>query len=157
MPLPPLILCVEDDGMLFNMYRHLFEVHGFRFAGAQNFADARALLTKEKPALILLDLLIPPKAEWTPVDLDAKLGLDLISEIKNNSNTKDIPLIVISNLDEPAIMEEARKRGADDYLVKVKVLPKDLLAKARDILGKRGVELPIDPRTAPVGTGNGQE
>lgn len=145
MSTPPLILCIEDDGMLLQMYRHLFEVHGFRFAGASDFASARALVVKEKPALILLDLLIPPKPQWTPADLDVKLGLELITEFKTGADTKNIPAVVLSNLDEGDIMREAERRGADDYLIKVKVLPKDILARAREILGKRGVELPVDP------------
>lgn len=146
MSLPPLILYIEDDGMLLNMYRHLFEVHGFRFAGAQNFAGARDILAEEKPALILLDLLLPPKPQWVPADLDVKLGLDLIAEIKTGAKTKDIPVIVLSNLDEAEVVAAAQKRGADDYLIKVKVLPKDVLARVREILGKKGVELPVDPR-----------
>lgn len=148
MSLPPLILYIEDDGMLLNMYQHLFEVHGFRFAGARDFAAGREQIAKERPDLILLDLLLPPKAKWLPTELSAQMGLDLLAEIKTGAKTKEIPVIVLSNLDEPDIIRAAQKRGADDYLIKVRVLPKDVLARARDILGKQGVELPVDPRLA---------
>ncbi len=130
----PLILYIEDDGMLLNMYQDLFTINGFRFAGARDFASGRELINKEKPDLILLDLILPPQARGLITELSPQLGLDLLSEIKTKPETKNIPVVILSNLDEPEVMQEAQKRGADDYLIKIKVLPKDVLAKVRDIL-----------------------
>ena len=138
----PLILYIEDDGMLFNMYRDLFTMNGFRFAGARDYATGRELIGQELPDLILLDLILPPKTKWLITELSPQLGLDLLSEIKTKPETKDIPVIILSNLDDDEVIKEAQKRGADDYLIKVRVLPKDVLAKVRDVLGKRVVELP---------------
>ena len=132
----PLILYIEDDGMLLNMYQDLFTAGGFRFVGARDFASARELISKERPDIILLDLILPPQAKWIITELSPRLGLDLLSEIKTKPETKDIPVIVLSNLDEPEVIQEAQKRGADEYLIKVKVQPKDVLAKVRDLLGK---------------------
>lgn len=142
----PLIIYIEDDAMLMNMYRQLFTIHGFAFAGAQNFDQGQKLLAKSKPDLILLDLLLPSKAKWIPTDLNSALGLEILSGLKTNPQTKDIPVIVLTNLDEPEIAAEAKKRGADDYIIKAEVLPKDILKRVREILANKGVELPIDPK-----------
>ena len=45
------------------------------------------------------------------------------------------------------MVAEAKKRGADDYIVKAEVLPKDVLEKVRQVLSQRGVELPDDPKS----------
>lgn len=140
----PLILYIEDDGLLMNMYQDLFTLGGFRFEGARDFASGRELIGKEKPDVILLDLILPPQAKWIITELSPQLGLDLLSEIKTQPETKDLPVIILSNLDEPEVMAEAKKRGADEYLIKVKVQPKDVLAKVRDLLSKKGVGLSIE-------------
>lgn len=136
----PLILYIEDDGLLMNMYQDLFTLGGFRFAGARDFAAGRELISKEKPDVILLDLILPRQAsKWIITELSPQLGLDLLAEIKTKPETKDIPVIVLSNLDEPEVIEKAQKAGADEYLIKVNVQPKDVLAKVRDILGKKEI------------------
>jgi len=142
----PLIAYVEDDGMLMTMYKTLFTQHGFDFAGAPDFSSGLEMIKNKKPALVLLDLLLPDKSDWIPTDLNVNLGLDLLSEIKKNPETKNIPIIILSNIDESDVVDEAKKRGSDDYMVKAHVLPKEVLAKVREILLKRGIELPCDPR-----------
>ena len=141
----PLIAYIEDDGMLMNMYEQLFNIHGFSFVGARDFESGEKMIKEKKPDLLLLDLLLPDKMKWIPTELNVSYGLDLLSGIKKNPLTKNIPVIVLSNMDESEIVNEANKRGADEYMVKAHVLPKEVLAKVREILGARGVELPCDP------------
>ena len=141
----PLIAYIEDDAMLLTMYEQLFTIHGFDFAGSKDFTSGRKMINSKKPDLVLLDLLLPDKSKYIPTDLNVNLGLDLLSDIKKNPSTKNIPVIILSNIDENDVVDDAKKRGADDYMVKAHVLPKEVLAKVRDILGARGVELPCDP------------
>lgn len=142
----PLIAYIEDDDLLMNMYRHLFTVHGFAFAGAKDFEAGQELVDKQKPDLLLLDLLLPTKAKWLPTDINVNLGLELLAKIKADPKNKNTPVIVLSNLDESEVVAEAKKRGADDYIIKAEVLPKDVLKRVREILKSKGVDLPVDPK-----------
>ena len=141
----PLIAYIEDDGMLMTMYKTLFIEHGFDFVGAKDFSSGEKMIKAKKPDLLLLDLLLPDKSKWIPTDLDVELGLQILKDLKSDSGTRDIPVIILSNIDESDVIKEAKKQGAEDYMVKANVLPKQVLAKVRDILGKRGIELPCDP------------
>ena len=140
-----IILYIEDDGMLMNMYKDLFTTHGFDFVGAKNFTDGKKLIEKSNPNIILLDLLLPDKSEWIPTELNVDFGIELLKKIKNNPKTADIPVIILSNIDESNIVEDAKKFGADDYMIKANVLPKEVLAKVQKILKKHNIELPCDP------------
>ncbi|PIR56732.1 MAG: hypothetical protein COU72_04725, partial [Parcubacteria group bacterium CG10_big_fil_rev_8_21_14_0_10_41_35] len=141
----PLIAYIEDDAMLLTMYEQLFTIHGFSFVGARDFESGAKMIKEKNPDVILLDMLLPDKMKWVPTELNVSYGLDLLSEIKKNPATKNTPVIILSNMDESAIVNEAKERGADDYMIKAHVLPKEVLAKVREILGARGIEIPCDP------------
>jgi len=87
--------------------------------------DAGFLLAKEKkPDLILLDLIMPKKN-----------GFDVLKLLKNNSETKDIPVIVLTNLAEVADIDKALELGATTYLVKGDHALIDILQKIKATLG----------------------
>jgi len=139
---PPLILYVEDDGMLLNMYREFFTIYGFAFAGAPDFKTGKKLIPEKMPDLILLDLLLPDLWSAIPKHVNHELGLDILKEIKENPATRDIPVIILSNIDEASVVAKARALGAEDFLVKAHVVPKEVLAAIKKVFDARGIPLP---------------
>ncbi|MDP3995355.1 MAG: response regulator [bacterium] len=139
---PPLILYVEDDGMLLTMYEQFFTIHGFSFAGAASFTAGMEMIPAQMPDVVLLDLLLPNTTTPIPEHVNHHLGLQLLEEIKKNSKTKGIPVIILSNIDEASVVQNAKELGAYDFLVKAKVVPHDTLDKVKEILTARNIPLP---------------
>jgi len=86
---------------------------------ATNGEDALEILEDEKVDLILLDIMMP--------DMD---GYEVCSRLKNNSNTKDIPIIFITAKTDEDSIEKAYEIGGIDYVTKP-FRPKELLARVK--------------------------
>lgn len=117
------ILLVEDDVDLINLMSKKLEMEDFDVIQAQTGQDALDALP-QKPDLILLDILLP--------DID---GLTVLSEIVGNTKTKNIPVIILSNLADHGSMEQAEAIGQYDYLIKAKTDLNSVVSKIREKLG----------------------
>lgn len=103
------ILLVEDDSdLLFLMNKKLTDA-GFDVVTSETGADALERVVKDTPELVLLDILLP--------DID---GLTVLSEISKNPKTKDLPVIILSNLADQGSFDQAAAIGKYEYLVKAK-------------------------------------
>ena len=106
------ILVIEDDTSIAEIYRIAFtrRNHPVEIAsdGEEGINKARTL----KPALILLDVMMRKKD-----------GLQVITDLKANPETKDIPVFIISNLSNPSIQKKMLDSGALKFLVKSDYLP----------------------------------
>ena len=100
----PLVLLVEDDVSAVRLVRAYLRDAGYELAVVADCANALELAQRLQPAVILLDL-----------DLDGEDGLDLLSELKSDPGTRQIPVVIES---VHAEQNRARQLGADDYLVK---------------------------------------
>ncbi|MDY7559297.1 PleD family two-component system response regulator [Pseudomonas sp. 10B1] len=104
-----MVLLVDDQAMIGEAVRRGLaneENIDFHFCADPHQAVSQAILIK--PTVILQDLVMP--------GLD---GLTLVREYRNNPQTKDIPIIVLSTKDDPLIKSAAFASGANDYLVKL--------------------------------------
>ena len=114
------VLIVEDEPSLLELYRLALEQAGFVVFTAVN-GDAGYLLAKGNPVdLILLDILMPK------VD-----GYEALRHLKNDPDTKEIPVIIFSNLSQKEEIEKGLKLGAKDFVVKTSVTPKALVEKVK--------------------------
>jgi len=102
-----ILLLIEDNIMLTEIYRAAFEKEGVEVLLAHNGEDGIALAQKEQPALIVLDLLMPGIS-----------GFEVLKKLKEDAQTKDIKVVVLTILTEEKTKAKARKLGAVDYLVK---------------------------------------
>ena len=84
---------------------------------APNTSLAIQYINDRKPNLVLLDIMLPGKMN----------GFEFLSALKKNPETKDIPVVVLTNLDTEK--EEAMDLGADDYLIKANLSLEDLAQK----------------------------
>ena len=100
----PLILIVEDDPASAELLVRQVERAGFRTKNARNGTEAVAMAKAHKPVAITLDIMLP--------DVD---GWEVLTRLKRDETTSDIPVIVVSVVDDPAL---GTALGALDYFVK---------------------------------------
>src|SRR3989344_3905118 len=110
------ILFVEDEEAL--------QRAGYTVLKALDGEAGLAMAKKEIPDLILLDLVLPKKN-----------GFEFLEEIKKDAFAKNIPVIVLTNLEGSAEVERALSLGATTYLVKANYKLDELLGKIEIILG----------------------
>ena len=103
------VLLVDDQAMVGEAIRRtLLDQSDIIFHFCDNPREAIAIATEIKPTIILQDLVMP----------DAN-GLDLVVQYRKDPDIGQIPIIVLSTKEEPAVKSEAFKLGANDYLVKL--------------------------------------
>lgn len=119
------IALIEDDAGIREMYKIKLELSGYDVITAEDGKRGLELIEKEKPDLVLLDILLPKKD-----------GFEVLGEIKKSEDekVKSIPVIMLSNLSNEEDVNEAKKLGAGDYLIKAKVDPKEVAEKIDEFL-----------------------
>lgn len=117
------ILLVEDDAFLISMYMTKFELEGFIVLTADDGEKGLAMAAKEKPDIILLDIMLPKMN-----------GFDVLKGLKQNKETTNIPVILLTNLSQQSEIERGLNMGAQDYLIKAHFMPSEVLDKIRRIL-----------------------
>ncbi len=117
------ILIIEDDAFLAGMYVTKLSMEKFE---TQLAVDGKAGLDqaqKFQPDLILLDILLP------------KLnGFDVLKQLKADAATKDIPVILLTNLGQKSDVVEGLNLGAVDYLIKAHFMPSEVVDKIKHVL-----------------------
>ena len=101
------ILFIEDEVDQIEMVRMRLEMSGFEFISAIDGQEGLKKVKEEKPDLILLDIIIPK--------MD---GYQVCAYLKDNPQTKDIPVIMITAAGEKNIETKCRACGADDIIFK---------------------------------------
>ncbi|HYF29474.1 MAG TPA: response regulator [Candidatus Paceibacterota bacterium] len=119
------ILVVEDDPVLKNLLGHTF-AGKYQTLYASDGNEALALFESNKPALVLLDLMLPT--------MD---GFAVLQAIRGRTDElKNVPVIVVSNLGQQADIEKAKSLGANDYLIKAEVPVEEIVAKIEGMLAQ---------------------
>ena len=117
------ILLVEDDPDISQMYATKFRLEGLDMVIARTAHIALSLIKRRRPDLILLDLLLPEMG-----------GLEMLSIIKKDPHTRDIPVIILTNQSSDDAMKEAIEIGAEAYLIKGEVEPKYVVRMVQGML-----------------------
>jgi len=119
------ILFIEDESALQRAVSHVLIDKGYKMFSALDGEIGIEVAKKEHPDLILLDLIIPKKD-----------GFAVLQELKEDSSTADIPIIVLTNLEGSADVERALALGATTYLVKTNYKLEEVVEKIKSILGE---------------------
>lgn len=121
----PKILLAEDDLQLIDMYKKKFELEGFDVVLAEDGEKTLNLLRNPeiKPDIILLDVMMPKVN-----------GIEVLKEIRENPETKDYLVVILTNLGDEATAEEIYKYGATDYIVKAETTPIEVAEKVKKLL-----------------------
>jgi len=117
------ILIVEDEKILAEMYKDKFTEAGFEVFLALEAKEGLKLAKKERPDLIILDILLPREN-----------GITFLTWLRKDSETASIPVVAFSNYDDPATKREAAKLGVKEYLIKTNYTPSEIVAKIKQLL-----------------------
>jgi len=120
------ILLIEDEEAIVNMYKLRFDKEGFEIEVARNGAWGLKLARQKKFDIILLDMVMP-----------AMDGYEAIKALKSDDNTKDVPIIILSNSAQDGDIKKAKKLGAAACLLKSMITPAKLVQEVEKILNNK--------------------
>lgn len=116
-------MLVEDDNNLREIYGARLQAEGHDIVSAKDGEEALALAVKEKPDLIISDVMMPRIS-----------GFDMLDILRNAPETKDTKIIMMTALSQAEDRARADELGADRYLVKSQVTLEDVANAVREIL-----------------------
>lgn len=119
------ILLVEDEPTAQKTLSEILTKQGYAMVSALDGETGLRLARTEKPDLIILDIILPRME-----------GLDVLAELKKEPETKDIPVIILTNLETPQQIERALSLGATTYLLKTQYTLPEVIVKINSIIGK---------------------
>ena len=119
------ILLIEDDDLMVRMYSRLFTLEGYETETAEN-GEAGFVKAKEwQPDLILLDIMMPKMN-----------GLEVIQKLKQDDRTRNITVILLTNLGIQEKLDEAMRFGAAAVITKSNHSPEEVINIIKDALAK---------------------
>ena len=121
------ILVIDDDKELIESLKEFLDVRGFDVASAYDGKSGIEIARRDKPDLIILDITMP--------DMD---GRDVLIEIKKDDDIKDIPVIVLTGMEDQFSRNHVMELGAYEYLTK----PYDsytLLRQINNVINKKDI------------------
>ena len=121
----PKIVVIEDEVDILEVITYNLSKEGFDVCSALDGEEGLALIKKEVPDLVLLDLMLP--------GLD---GIEICRKLKTDYSTRSIPIIMVTAKGEESDIVLGLGMGADDYMVKP-FRPRELMARIRSVL-RRG-------------------
>ena len=117
------VLIIEDDMAIARALKEKFELEGFSVIQAEDGNKGVDLAKHQRPDLLLLDLILP--------GLD---GLAVLENLMSNSETKSIPVIVLTNVSNEKVEAETKRLGAKMFLVKTDWKLDEVIEKAKSVL-----------------------
>jgi len=117
------ILIIEDDPLMSRMYQKIFSFEGYEVDLADNGADGLEKVRSQKPNLVLLDIMMPKMN-----------GLEVLSKLKSDPETKGLPVVILTNLAGEKDAETAMSKGAVKYIVKSEYEPKQVANMVKEVL-----------------------
>jgi two-component system, OmpR family, alkaline phosphatase synthesis response regulator PhoP len=129
------ILVVDDEERIVNIVRAYLEKEGYRVVTAGDGRQALRVAQRERPDLVVLDLMLPELSGW-----------DVCRELRRDSS---VPVIMLTARDDETDKIVGLELGADDYVTKP-FSPKELVARIKAVL-RRGRAAPTGAKAAEIG------
>ncbi len=123
------ILIIEDDRYISKMYQLKLSLDGFDVQVADDGRIGVDKVREFKPDIILTDILMP--------EMD---GFEVIKIVKGDPETKDIPILIMSNLGQEDHIQKGLEMGAMGYIVKSQYTPSKVVEKIKEILAGKFVQ-----------------
>lgn len=111
------VLIVEDDAMIRDLYKMTLANANYVVEVADSAAEMYAKLEKFLPKFIFLDVMLPGTS-----------GLEILKELRTNParGCMDAKIVVLTNLAQRTVADNAMDNGADGFIIKADILPNDL-------------------------------
>lgn len=119
------VLLIEDDVNLRDIYFARFQAENYELSVASNGEEALATAVKEKPDLIILDVMMPRIS-----------GFDVLDILRSTPETSHTKVIMMTALSEQSDKDRGKSLGVDEYLVKSQVTLEGVVATAKRVLGE---------------------
>ncbi len=119
------IVLIEDDAFLAGMYVTKLNLEGYEVHLALDGEKGLKLVKEELPNIILLDVILPKMS-----------GFDVLKNLKAEAKTKDIPVVLLTNLGQRDDVKKGLDLGAVDYLIKAHFMPSEVVEKIKKIVKK---------------------
>lgn len=120
------VMWVEDDQFLSDLIARKLSQNQCKLLFTKTGEEALEVLAKDRPDIILLDLLLPGIS-----------GFEVLEHIKADQNLKNIPVIILSNFTQNNEMEKAKTMGANRFLTKATVVLDDIVKEIIDVLAEK--------------------
>jgi DNA-binding response OmpR family regulator len=117
------ILIIEDDPFLREMYQKRLELEGYEVLVAVAGDEGLKKILEERPHLVLLDIMLPSTS-----------GFEILQKLNENPDYKNIPIILLTSLEDTAKIEKGMGLGAIDYLSKSRFMPNTVVKKVKETL-----------------------
>jgi DNA-binding response OmpR family regulator len=121
-PTKATVLIIDDSSVNNLLLENILDAEGYQVMVSFNGKEAFEMMEKEKPDLILLDIMMP-----------GMNGFNVLKEIKSTKSIQDIPIIMVSAKSDAVDIEKSLQMGAVDYIVKP-INIKTILDKIQDVL-----------------------
>lgn len=118
------VLIVEDDEPIQQMYAKAFKFRKFYVEVVSDGFEAIKKIEAMRPDAILLDIMMPKMN-----------GIETLEKLKANPATKEIPVIMLTNIADDKYIKQAKDKGALNYVVKSEYVPKDVVDLVQKTLG----------------------
>ncbi len=118
------ILLVEDEEAMQKTFSEILQEEGYTVLSAMNGEDGFEMAKSNHPDLIMLDLILPRKD-----------GFEVLKLLKATEETKQIPVVILTNLEGSSDVEKALELGATTYLVKANYSLEEVVKKVRSLIG----------------------
>lgn len=121
------IILIEDDAVLADMYVQKFTRDGYDISHALDGDEGIRLVSQKRPDLVLLDIMMPKKS-----------GIEVLEELRRGEETKDLTVVLLSNVGDQEYIDKGLALGAAGYLLKSNYTPSEVVEKVAGILaGKK--------------------
>lgn len=117
------VLVIDDDRALCAVLKDALSDQGFTVLAAKDGREGLKTAIKEKPDIILLDLIMPKMS-----------GIEMLRQLREDAWGKTVPVLILSNDENPEHAHETLKLNSSDYLVKSDWELKDITQKILGIL-----------------------
>jgi len=118
------ILLIEDEDIIVELLSKKLSQENYELYLAKNGREGLEKMNVVKPDLVLLDIIMP--------EMD---GFEFLEKISQNTELKNIPVIIISNSGQPVELNRAKNLGAKDWLIKTKFNPQEVIDKVKNQIG----------------------
>lgn len=117
---------VEDEEFIRDLFKRQLDLSGFTTDAFATGNDGLAAISKNTYDLVLLDIMLP--------DIN---GLQILQNIRQNPATKNIVVVLLTNLGQDAVIKQGFELGADGYLVKAAYTPDQIVQEVKNIIQKK--------------------
>ncbi len=110
------VLIIDDDPVVGDMYQLALSRAGYSVAVARNGVDGLRLAEDRSLQIVFLDIKMP-----------GMNGIEVLRQLASKPETRDLPVVMLSNYDDGYYMTESLRLGAKEYIVKAGINPADLV------------------------------